>query len=277
MGKLLCANFSRLGKSKIFYLALVALFCFSLVGCLVHIQPARQNIAAGFVRIPDQYFFYLCPHLGVFQAVFTSFFLGTEYSDGTIRNKLIAGHRRSHIFLSNFLTCLAVSYLLLVLGWITWIPMIQAVGPLEMGVSGFFRYALAALGFTAVYAAMFTLVASLTPNKALTVILTLLLWLVLIVAGSGLIDRLNEPEFYGGMALIDGEFVEVPPTPNSLYLTGTVRRVCQFLRDLLPSGQAILMSVAEITDPVRLFFLSAGFTAVLTFLGIAAFRRKDIR
>lgn len=277
MGKLLCANFSRLGKSKIFYLTPIALFVFFLVGCLYETSMVQGLLDQGYERSIDQNFFYLMPHLGVFQAVFISFFLGTEYSDGTIRNKLIAGHRRSHIYISNYLTCLAVSCLFLVLGWIAWIPLIQTVGPLEMGLSGFLLYALAALGFTAVYAAVFTLVASLTPNKALTVILTLILWLGMIVAGSGLIDRLNEPEFSGGMAYIDGEFVEVPSTPNPLYLTGTVRTVCEFFRDLLPSSQAILMSNAEIIEPGRCFFFSTVLTAVLTFLGTAAFRRKDIQ
>jgi len=277
MGKLLCANFSRLAKSWIFYMTLIVLVPFFLIGCLNEARMVQGLLTQGYERSADQYFFDYIPYLGVFQAVFISFFLGTEYSDGTIRNKLVAGHRRSHIFLSNYLTCLAVSCLFLVLGWITWIPFIQTVGPLEMGVSGFFQYALAALGFTAVYAAVFTLVASLTPNKALTVILTLLLWFGLIAAGHGLIDRLNEPEFSGGMAFINGEIVKVPPTPNSLYLTGTVRTVCILLRDLLPSGQAILMANAEIAEPVGCFFLSTAFTAVLIFLGIAAFRRKDIR
>lgn len=32
-------------------------------------------------------------------------FIGTEFSDGTMRNKLIVGHRRREIYFTNFLTC----------------------------------------------------------------------------------------------------------------------------------------------------------------------------
>ena len=32
-------------------------------------------------------------------------FIGTEYSDGTIRNKIVVGHSRSTIYLANLLTC----------------------------------------------------------------------------------------------------------------------------------------------------------------------------
>ena len=43
---------------------------------------------------------------GVMLAAFVPLFLGADYSDGTIRNKLIAGHRRSGIYLSDLLVCL---------------------------------------------------------------------------------------------------------------------------------------------------------------------------
>jgi len=42
-----------------------------------------------------------------FFALFTPFFLGTEYSDGTIRNKLAAGKTRAEIYAASFLTMTA--------------------------------------------------------------------------------------------------------------------------------------------------------------------------
>ena len=38
-------------------------------------------------------------------AVFIGVFVGTEYSDGTLRNKLIIGHSRSSIYISNLIVC----------------------------------------------------------------------------------------------------------------------------------------------------------------------------
>lgn len=275
MRKLLSANFTRLWKSAAFWCILAALFAVSLVNELNCARVARDQMAQGWSI--DRYFFTFAPYLGAFFAAFISLFLGTEYSDGTIRNKLVVGHRRTEIYLANFLTCFAAGCLLLLVWYVTCIPFLFLVGTLEMGVPGFLLYALIALGFTASFTALYTLLGSLSSNKALTVIFSLVIWIGLIIAGSGLINRLDELEFTGGMAYIDGAFVEISPTPNPLYLTGMARTICEYLRDLLPTGQMILMNDASIEHPVRQVLLSLVLTVCLTIAGTSAFRRKDIK
>ncbi len=41
--------------------------------------------------------------IGVVIAIFTSLFLGVEYSEGAIRNKISMGHKRTAIYLSNLI------------------------------------------------------------------------------------------------------------------------------------------------------------------------------
>ncbi len=45
-------------------------------------------------------------------AVFVGVFVGTEYSDGTIRNKIITGHSRCRIYLANTLVCTLAAVLM---------------------------------------------------------------------------------------------------------------------------------------------------------------------
>jgi len=277
MRKLLSANFARLWSSKSFWVTLAALFGFSLVQALNATRMVQNLLELGYERVVDRYMFNEAPYMGIFQGVFISFFLGTEYSDGTVRNKLVVGHRRGEIFLANFIVCFAASCVFLAAWWVAMTPYVAGLGMPEMGAKGLALYALVAVGFTAVFAALYTSLASLSSSKAVTLVLALVLWIGLLYTGNRLVDRLWEPEMKGGMAYINGAVVETGPVPNPLYLTGAARAVCEFLRDLLPTSQAILMTDAELTRPLPCAALSAVLTVCICILGAAAFRRKDIK
>ena len=105
MRKLLSANFARLGKDKVFWITAVAVFISSLVTIFNSSGSADLMISSGYPVTLDDYFFNHAPMMGLYYAVFISLFLGTEYSDGTIRNKLAVGHRRLDVYLANYMTC----------------------------------------------------------------------------------------------------------------------------------------------------------------------------
>ena len=67
------------------------------------------------------------------------------------------------------------------------------------------------------------------------------------------------------------------PTPNPLYLSGTIRTVCEVTLELLPTGQALLLSDVAIEYPIRAIGLSVVFTIVTLFAGRMLFGRKDIK
>lgn len=46
----------------------------------------------------DSAFFSVAIYIGIILSVFCSLFIRTEYSDGTIRNKLIVGQKRSAVY-----------------------------------------------------------------------------------------------------------------------------------------------------------------------------------
>ena len=111
----------------------------------------------------------------------------------------------------------------------------------------------------------------------MTIIYTFIVFIALAITASGLWDRLCEPEMNEGMTYINGEFVMPEPTPNPLYLSGTIRTVCKVALELLPTGQALLLSDVAIEYPVRAVALSVVFTTVTLFVGSMLFRRKDIK
>ena len=134
-----------------------------------------------------------------------------------------------------------------------------------------------AVGFAVSFAALYTVIGSLSSNKAMTIIYTFAVFIILVMAASALYDRLSEPEMHTGMTIVGNQFVEMEPTPNPLYLSGATRTVCEVALELLPTGQALLLSDVAIEYPVRAISLSVVFTAVTLLVGSMLFRRKDIK
>lgn len=277
MRKLLAANASRLWKDRILWCILAAVVGLSLVNVYNSARSCAVMAESGFVVTLDDYYFDQAPLMGLFFGLFATLYLGTEYSDGTLRNKLVIGHKREQIYLSNFLICAAASVIILAVWLIVSALGFYLIGPMEMGVSGFLSYIAVAVGFMISFAALFTLIGSLSSNKAMTIVYTAIVFVILAIIASALYDRLCELEFDGGMAYIDGQFVMQEPTPNPLYLSGTVRMICQCVLELIPSGQALLLNEVAIESPVRAILLSLIFTVSVLTLGCSLFRRKDVK
>ena len=277
MSNLLSANLIRLKKSKEFWLCAVSTLMIS--GGMIYSSSgwAKEAAERGFIKPLDDYYFQIAPYIGAIIAIFTSLFLGTEYSDGTIRNKLVVGHTRTNIYLANFWTCLVSGIIITAMWFIGGLPGLYLIGGFEMGISGVITYFLVALGTTAAFSAIFVLVSTISQNKAYTVVRVLILWVVTALAASGIYDRLQELEFNGGMAMINGEFVMMEDMPNPLYLTGSVRAVFECLYRIIPTGQAIAMMETEITTPVLDIAISVIVTVMITMFGILMYRKKDLK
>lgn len=92
MRKLLSANLFRLWKSKIFW---VLEGISAIVGTFIYVLAIinTRNISTDWYRGNGNYYFFSeLVYIGIIMAVFISFYVGTEYADGTIRNKLSRVH-----------------------------------------------------------------------------------------------------------------------------------------------------------------------------------------
>ena len=105
MSKLLTAGFSRVFKKKTFYICLIIM----AVNGVLNALSIYSDKALGYNSTLDSIFFEYVPFIPILMSVFCALFIGTEYSDGTMRNKIVSGHKRSTIYLSNFIICAAVT------------------------------------------------------------------------------------------------------------------------------------------------------------------------
>ena len=277
MRKLITANFFRFRKDRFSWCVVGIIVILSLVNVFNSARSYEAMADAGYILSLEDYYFNQAPLIGAFLALLISMFLGTEFSEGTIRNKLCIGHKRDEIFLSNFISCALATIALTAVWLLISALLFGLIGPLEMSISEFVGCILVAMGFAVSFAALYTVIGSLSSNKAMTIIYTFVVFIVFAIAASGLYDRLCEPEMNEGMMLVGTQLVEMEPTPNPLYLSGMIRTVCEAALELLPTGQALLLSDVAVEYPVRAISLSAVFTIVTLLVGSMLFRRKDIK
>ena len=109
MNNLLSAYFQRLFKSRLYWCLLGLMI---LSGIIIPILAHREMIAYGTDYTLESRLVWHFLIIGFIVAIFCSWFLGTDYSDGTIRNKIIAGNSRLKIYISALLICVIASVIL---------------------------------------------------------------------------------------------------------------------------------------------------------------------
>lgn len=279
MGRLLHANFSRLWRDKSFRLGMGGMLLYAVAYMLAAGQTSASALT-GQACILEEYYFQFLLYAGFFFSAVTSMFLGTEYSDGTMRSKLVAGHTRTNIYLANLIAAFAASLLIMCV-WF--------VGALA-GVPffGFFTYSPARLAgcfllcvlLAAAYSAINTFVAMLSSNKTVTVLASLALTFGLLLCASLLYNALEAPETIyslSGITISGAAPVVGEEAPNPRYVGGAMRSFFQVLLDILPAGQSVRVAFLKIERPLIMALSSVAVTAGVTALGIAIFRKKDLK
>ncbi len=274
MNKLLCAGFTRLRKNKLFWILTV----FSIGLALFMICTRYSDMKAyGEVIEAEQIMLNYSTITGVVIAIFTSLFLGVEYSDGTIRNKIVTGHKRSDIYLSNLLITAAAS----LFSYTLFIVTVAIIGiPLFGGITISVPKLLTLLGCIFVtiiaYSSIFTFIAMMISNKAVAAIVSIMLAFGMMMAALTCFNIINAPEFIQEASLVDGEmkFIEVP---NPKYPSEEKKKICQTLLNIDPAGQMFQLAGRAAPDLKVLPLYSLAEIIVFAGAGILLFKKKDLK
>lgn len=276
MLNLLRANFSRLLHDRAFRLlsALMAFFGVSLA--VVNAVHARQD---GEIWVMDYTIFIYVILAPIVNAVLTALFIGTEHSGGTMRNKRIAGHRRSSIYLANLLVCCCGGICLCLAFALPQAGLgLLLKGELNAPLPEILRYAGLSFALMIAFTALFTLIAMLCQNKSHTTAGCILLTFALLFAGVYISSTLEEPEYLAAYSYTEnGVTIEEPEQKNPYYITGTKRQVYELLQDLTPGGQVIQISEMGVKKPVMLAICDGLILLLVTGFGLIVFRREDLK
>lgn len=276
MRKLLRANFARLWKDKAFWCGLIVLAGYGILGCLSQ-YSAVLNGHDGSTYYELVLFNDYILNSVVF-AAFANLYLGCEYSDGTIRNKVVTGASRTVIYCSNYITCAGAGILM----QLFYSAVVSALGIPMFGWNP------GSLGSMLVYSGLgillicsemsvFTLVSMLCQNKAAAAVLCQIGAFAMLFAALYLMSRLAQPEMLEVVKKsADGSAV-IETVRNSGYLSGGRRSLYQFGMDFLPAGQGFSIAGQRAEHPALLALYSLIVIFVSSVGGIFGFKRKDLK
>ncbi|MEN6420054.1 MAG: ABC transporter permease [Clostridiaceae bacterium] len=273
MYNLLSLGFYRLWRDKVFWFGVTVALLTSVISMALAVKSAAAMTAEGYGPYSlDEYYFSMTPFSILFCAVFASMFIGTEYSEGTMRNKIVVGRTRAQIYVSNYIICLVAGICFmaaLLAGGLIGIP---ALGVWEIGLKGALVYMAISFLYTAAITGVFTLLCMLISNKAVAIVLSVLAALAIIVlVGTLPSNALGQPEFFRTSV----ETAE--PLANPLYVSGFRRVFYQLILDCLPGGQAIQVANMGVERPLLSILSSVAISIGSMLIGLVAFRKKDIK
>ena len=300
MIRLLRSNITRLGMNGVFRVGFLAsagmgALCPVITEWMVNRQRGLIKLAAGNLAGEalslDHFLFPWVMFLAVYFALQCSCFVGTDYHDGTVRNKIAAGYSRTDIYMANFIANAAAGCILFTIYIIpAWCAGRLYLGKLQVFTrSEMMTYILLIYVLMIALAGICTMISMLISNEALAVVLCLGIMVALLLLSIWMIYELDAPEYFepafegdDTTYIIRGITYHMGD-PNPYYVGGMHRVLDQFLLNFLPGGA--LMNFFMYMNDTELFCMNVGicflgaifFAVVPTIAGVTLFKRKELK
>lgn len=258
MSGLLHADFYRMYAKKWFWLCTLAMILIALAFCMMQYTAMDYAVALNRVIFLPMSFY------GVVMAALISKFTGDDFSDGVVRNKIIAGKSRAAIYASNMLAGWAacITVYLLTVGFSVGLGI--HLFPVNVTVSQTVFYTILGLFTCITYSSLYHMITMLIGNKTTAVVICMSTSFVMLFLC-----------LHTNQILVQSEFKNGVLNPN--YVTGTRRVICELLHDFNPTGQAAQLSEMNLLNPVRFVVSDLALAGITCAAGMIGFGRKNIK
>lgn len=274
MNKLVKAGMFRLKKDRVYLgsIAIVSLFTLSIYAIVYY----KMNNVQGEGSF-DPIIFNFLIMIGIVTSIFVSSFVGTEYSDGTIRNKLILGFPRLGIYLSSLITCIIGEVIIVVIAYIVGIIVgIPLFGVPETNISNMLLAAINGVLISLTYVSIFHMISMISSSKTTSAIISILVAFGVMIGSVSIYSKLGEPKYINKM-IQQNENPIIEKVENPYYLSGNKRDIYEAVLDVLPSGQAMKIINQHGENNGKMIIYSILVIGATSIVGSTLFLRKEIK
>lgn len=270
MIKLLKAGFFRLKKDVIFWL-----FIFLTIGMAgFTLFRYLSNEGVYLDKILNEFIMYI----GLFIAIFVSIFVGKEYGQGIIRNKIIVGHSRISIFLSNLIISIVVSLLCeliyLIIVFLIGIPLF---GQMQMSFSQFaivlLNTALVIISFCSIY----NFITMICSEITISISICIILFVAMFVAQAALGFTANSRKYIEHAFWDNGNKYIISQEPDPNYPGDEKVKQARMLYLSIPQGQAMKIGGNDLTYSAQMAISSIILIGVVNIVGVCIFSKKELK
>lgn len=275
MIKLLNAGFFRLKRNKMLWIIVVITLGIASFQLFNHISSVEIWGKEGIDKILINYI----TMIGIFIAIFTSLFIGAEYANGAIRNKLVVGNSRIKIYLSNLILSIVagcfIEFIYMVFVSIIGIP---TLGGLQMSLSEFAIILLNIIMIIITYSSIFTLITLLCSDITMSTVISIVLIIAMFVGNMSLSFTADSTEFRRNTIINEQGKIEEVLVPDPNYPGDSKKKIAQTILYIMPTGQAdkIAFDKDEIDIKILLLY-SLGVSVIVNVIGIYCFSKKDLK
>ena len=270
MIKLLKAGFFRLKKDVIFWL-----FIFLTIGMAGFTLFRYLSVEGAYLdKILNEFIMYI----GLFIAIFVSIFVGKEYGQGIIRNKIIVGHSRISIFLSNLIISIVVSLLCeliyLIIVFLIGIPLF---GQMQMSFSQFaivlLNTALVIISFCSIY----NFITMICSEITISISICIILFVAMFVAQAALGFTAHASKYIENAFYDNGNKYIISQEPNPNYPGDEKVKQARMIYLSIPQGQANEIGNNNLEYLKQMPIYSITLIGIVNILGIYIFSKKELK
>ena len=268
MIKLLKAGFFRLKKDVVFWLFIFLTIGLAIFTLFRHEETKLDVLINEFIM-----------YIGLLIAIFVSIFVGKEYSQGIIRNKIIVGHSRISIFFSNLIISIITSILCeiiyLVLVFLIGIPLF---GQMQMPLSQFALVILNTILVIISFCSIFNFIAMICSEITISTTICIILFIAMFIAQGSFALTANSNKYINHTYTDENgntHIISQEPDPN--YPGDQKVKQAKIIYLSIPQGQAMEIGNNDLESLQQMPIYSISLIVIINILGVYIFSKKELK
>lgn len=268
MIKLLKAGFFRLKKDVVFWLFIFLTIGLAIFSLFRHEETKLDVLINEFIM-----------YIGLLIAIFVSIFVGKEYSQGIIRNKIIVGHSRISIFFSNLIISIITSILceIIYLVFVFFIG-IPLFGQMQMPLSQFALVILNTILVIISFCSIFNFIAMICSEITISTTICIILFIAMFIAQGSFALTANSNKYINHTYTDEnGNTHIISQEPNPNYPGDQKVKQAKIIYLSIPQGQAMEIGNNDLESLQQMPIYSISLIVIINILGVYIFSKKELK